>query len=128
MGTEPINALGDLREMSAYSRMTEFLFNDPNDMTPEMKAAIIQALARMSGRDLKAEIIEALVQGYDIAPSAIKELNNLSIVPEIKTITIDAHHGLLEVEATSNVETQIKLACDVAGTVYRRQIKNREFK
>ncbi len=67
-----------------------------------------------------------IVDKLDVNNAAMMR-KSLKIVPEIKTLTIDAHHGLLEVQATSNVETQVKLACDIAGTIFRRQVKNRHF-
>lgn len=46
----------------------------------------------------------------------------LRSVPEIKSITVRASEGIIKVMATRDPETQIKLACDVAGCVFRLKL------
>ena len=43
----------------------------------------------------------------------------LDAVPDIKNVTIWLAKGVVEVKATRDVEESIKLACSVAGTLFR---------
>jgi hypothetical protein len=46
----------------------------------------------------------------------------LRAIPEIKSITIRAGEGIVQVMATRDPENQIKLACDVAGCIFRLKL------
>jgi hypothetical protein len=52
---------------------------------------------------------------------------SLKTIPEIKRVALNAGQRLIEIEATADIEAQVKLACDVAGVQFRRKVKNREF-
>lgn len=54
--------------------------------------------------------------------------NSLKIVPAISSAVTDVPQGLLQVQAKSDVEEEVKLACGVAGVLYRTKIKKRDFR
>lgn len=54
--------------------------------------------------------------------------SSLKIVPDISSAVADVAKGLLQVQARTDVEEQVKLACDVAGILYRTKLKKRDFR
>jgi hypothetical protein len=51
----------------------------------------------------------------------------LSPVTDIQSITVRSREGLLEIIAPRNVEQEVKIACDVAGTTFRLRAKKRQL-
>ncbi|MFP4563636.1 MAG: hypothetical protein ACLFRY_10050 [Spirochaetia bacterium] len=54
--------------------------------------------------------------------------NSLKIVPDITSAVADVPKGLLQVQARKGVEEQVKLACEVAGILFRTKISKRDFR
>ncbi|MEW5815928.1 MAG: hypothetical protein AB1798_11120, partial [Spirochaetota bacterium] len=44
---------------------------------------------------------------------------SLKTVPEISEVFIRLNEGIIDVRASKEVEQQVKMACQVAGTTYR---------
>ncbi len=51
----------------------------------------------------------------------------LQHVNEIKSITVDPSSGMVELVATRDLETELKLACDIAGASFRVKMKRGIF-
>jgi hypothetical protein len=51
----------------------------------------------------------------------------LSPVHDISSVTVRTREGLLEVIAPRNVEQEVKVACEVAGTRFRVRAKKRHL-
>lgn len=47
---------------------------------------------------------------------------SLAVLPEIKRLNVSASRGTVEVEATRDVEDQIKMACDIARVQFRTRV------
>ena len=54
--------------------------------------------------------------------------NSLKTVPSIASAVVDIPQGLLQVQAKSDVEEEVKLACDVSGILFRTKVKKRDFR
>jgi hypothetical protein len=54
--------------------------------------------------------------------------NSLKTVPSISSAVVDIPQGLLQVQAKGDVEEEVKLACDVAGVLFRTKVKKRDFR
>jgi hypothetical protein len=63
-----------------------------------------------------------LVDGLTDERAAVMR-NSLGIVGEIATVQIAASRSMIEVEASRDVEDQIRVACDVAGVHFRTRIR-----
>lgn len=50
----------------------------------------------------------------------------LQNIPEILSITIDIHSGTVDLISKKDAETELKYACDIAGTSFRVQIKKKK--
>ena len=50
----------------------------------------------------------------------------LQNIPEIKSITVDATQGTVELLTNKDFEVEMKYACDIAGASFRVQIKNKK--
>ncbi len=48
-------------------------------------------------------------------------------IDEIKSITISSAEGMVELAAEKDLETELKLACDIAGAVFRVKVKKGLF-
>lgn len=48
---------------------------------------------------------------------------SLASVPDITGITVDLRQGMIAIESRADMEPQVKLACDVAGTTFRTRVK-----
>ncbi len=48
-------------------------------------------------------------------------------VDEIKSITVDPSAGVVELVAARDLETELKLACDIAGASFRVKMKRGIF-
>ena len=48
---------------------------------------------------------------------------SLATVPEIRTAVVDVGRSTVEVDATRDVADEIRLACEVAGIVYRTRMR-----
>lgn len=48
---------------------------------------------------------------------------SLTALPEVNSCRYDLQKGLIEVDAVKDMEAQVKLACDVAGTIFRIKVK-----
>jgi hypothetical protein len=53
--------------------------------------------------------------------------NALSPVSDIHSVTVRPREGLVEVIAVRNVEQEVKVACEVAGTSFRIRAKKRQL-
>ena len=67
-----------------------------------------------------------LVDKLDNEKSTIIQ-KSLKLIPEIQSVSISPKQGLLDIYAKRDVEDQVKLACDVAGTIFRTRIKKKEL-
>jgi hypothetical protein len=67
-----------------------------------------------------------LVDKLDSRSTAVME-KSLNMIPEIHSVSISPKQGLVEVYAKKDVEDQVKLACDVAGSIFRTKIKKKEL-
>ena len=54
--------------------------------------------------------------------------NSLRIVPAISSAVVDIPQGLLQVQSKNDVEEEVKLACDVAGILFRTKVNKRDFR
>ena len=63
-----------------------------------------------------------LLDGLTTEKAAIIR-RSLAIVPEIRSLDIDVGRSTVEATATRDVEPQIRLACDVAGVVFRTRAR-----
>ena len=54
--------------------------------------------------------------------------NSLRTVPTIASAVVDIPQGLLQVQAKSDVEEEVNLACDVSGVLFRTKVKKRDFR
>lgn len=52
---------------------------------------------------------------------------SLKIVPELNAVHISPHQGLIEIQAKRDIEPQVKMACEVAGALFRTRIKKKEL-
>lgn len=52
---------------------------------------------------------------------------SLAALPGVRGVRYDLQKGMIEVEAEKDMEAQIKLACDVAGTTFRIRVKKGQF-
>ena len=51
---------------------------------------------------------------------------SLTALPEVNGFRYDLQKGMIEVDAGRDVEDQVKLACDVAGTIFRIRVKKNQ--
>jgi len=51
----------------------------------------------------------------------------LSPVSDIHSVTVRPQEGIVEVIASRNVEQEVKVACEVAGTTFRVRAKKRQL-
>ncbi len=52
---------------------------------------------------------------------------SLEIIPEIKEVRISPQQGLIEVTSARDAEAQVRLACDVTGTIFRTKVKKKDL-
>ncbi len=48
-------------------------------------------------------------------------------IDEIKSITVSSQEGMVSLVAEKDFETELKIACDIAGAVFRVKIKKGLF-
>lgn len=60
-------------------------------------------------------------------PKAEVMKKSLKTVTDIKRVSINPTQRLIEVESSRDIEPQVKLACDIAGAIFRRRVKEKEF-
>lgn len=48
---------------------------------------------------------------------------SLRIIPDVKSVSVSAARGMVEIEAKRDMEQQVRLACDVAGATFRARAK-----
>ena len=51
----------------------------------------------------------------------------LEQIPEISSVFVRPDHGVIELEAARNPEAQVELACAIAGTTLRVEVKKRSL-
>lgn len=51
----------------------------------------------------------------------------LEQVPGVAKVTVQADQGVIEVRASRDPEIQVKMACSIAGTVFRVKMKKRSL-
>lgn len=51
----------------------------------------------------------------------------LRSIDEIKSISIRPEEGIVELLSLKDLETELKIACDIAGAVFRVKVKKRFF-
>jgi hypothetical protein len=61
------------------------------------------------------------------SPKAEVMKKSLKTVTDIKRVSINPTQRLIEVESSRDIEPQVKLACDIAGAIFRRRVKEKEF-
>jgi uncharacterized alpha/beta hydrolase family protein len=52
---------------------------------------------------------------------------SLKIVPEVNAVEVSPQQGLIEVQAKRDIEPQVKMACEVAGALFRTRVKKKEL-
>jgi acyl dehydratase len=58
---------------------------------------------------------------------AVKISKALQAVAEVLEAKASPSQGVLEVRATRDVEAQVKIACEIAGTTFRTRMSRRLF-
>ena len=70
----------------------------------------------------RAKIQYFILDNLDKAAGEVMK-KSLAAVPGITGITVDLRQGMIAIESKTDVEAQVKLACDVAGTTFRTRVK-----
>jgi hypothetical protein len=50
-------------------------------------------------------------------------VKGLAVVPGVGTVVVDLGKSMVEARALKDIEPQVRLACDVAGAVFRTRVK-----
>ncbi len=63
-----------------------------------------------------------------LTPSAGEKIKKaLRQIDEIKSISVHTQEGIVELVSAREVETELKIACDIAGAVFRVKLKKGIF-
>jgi hypothetical protein len=88
-------------------------------LTPRARAGIFLRMARTN-------IYYFLIDKLDHKKAEVMK-KSLKTVTDIKRISINPTQRLIEIESSADIEPQVQLACNVAGTIFRRRVKEKEF-
>lgn len=48
-------------------------------------------------------------------------------VPDVEAVIVGVNHGVIEVRAARDPMVQLKMACEIAGTTFRIQVKRKHL-
>ncbi len=51
----------------------------------------------------------------------------MEMVPDVQAVIVSLSHGVVEVRSLQEPTTQVKMACEIAGTAFRMQIKRKHL-
>lgn len=51
----------------------------------------------------------------------------LMTVPGVSGVSVKLREGLVEIAANRDVETEVRMACDVAGTTFRTRVNGKKL-
>ncbi len=88
-------------------------------LTPPCRPGIVLFMARTKKQYF-------IVDNLDKESGEIMK-KSLAALPDVKSVRYDLQKGMIEVDAGGDAETQVKLACDVAGTTFRIRVKKGQF-
>ncbi len=48
---------------------------------------------------------------------------SLNVLRDVKSVSVSAARGMVEVQATRDVEEQVRMACEMAGAAFRTRAR-----